>query len=137
MLPTPAILLFDGVCNLCNGLVQFIIRRDPHGQFRFAALQSATGQELLAAYHLPPVATTAPDSVVLLEGGQAYLRSAAVLRVVRRLGWPWRLLALGELVPRRWRDALYRFIAQHRYQWFGRQAACLMPTPELKERFLP
>jgi len=131
------VLLFDGVCNLCHGVVQFIIRHDPRGQFRFAALQSAAGQALLAAHGLgADNALGDPDSVVLLEEGCAYQRSAAVLRVVRRLGWPWRLLALGAVLPLGWRDALYSYVARHRYRWFGRQPECLLPTPALQARFL-
>ncbi|MDJ0365213.1 thiol-disulfide oxidoreductase DCC family protein [Hymenobacter sp. H14-R3] len=133
-----ATILFDGVCNLCNGFVQFIIRHDPQGRFRFAALQSETGQALLAAHGQPPTAAqlASPDSVILLEGGQLYSHSAAVLRIARRLGGPWRLAAVGGLLPQRWRDGLYRFVARHRYRWFGRQESCWLPTPELRARFL-
>ena len=135
---SPPVLLFDGVCNLCHGVVQFVIRHDPRGQFRFAALQSPAGQALLAAHGLSPTAALGadPDSVVLLAGGRAYQRSAAVLQVARRLGWPWRLLALGAVLPLGWRDALYDYVARHRYRWFGRQPACLLPTPALRARFL-
>lgn len=136
-LPPPAVVLFDGVCNLCNGLVQFIIRRDPAGRFRFAALQSAAGQALLATYGLPPLAASqAPDSVMLVSEGRVYSHSAAVLRITRELGWPWRLAAVGGLLPLAWRDALYRYVARHRYRWFGRQASCMLPTPALQSRFL-
>ena len=128
-----ALILFDGVCNLCNGFVQFIIRRDPAGRFRFAALQSEAGQALLAAHGLAPVAE--PESVLLLSGGRLYSHSDAVLRIARELGGPWRLLGVGQLLPRRWRDAAYRFVARHRYRWFGRQDSCWLPTPELKARF--
>ena len=134
--PTTApIILFDGVCNLCNGFVQFLIRHDAPGQFRFAALQSAAGQELLRAHQLP--APPEPDSVVLVADGQAYTHSAAALGILARLGGPWAVLArAGRLVPGPWRDALYRLIARYRYRWFGRQAACWLPTPELQSRFL-
>ncbi|MGI4835263.1 MAG: thiol-disulfide oxidoreductase DCC family protein [Janthinobacterium lividum] len=133
----PPILLFDGVCNLCHGVVQFIIRHDPRGQFRFVALQSVAGQALLAAHGLAPTtALNDPDSVVLLQAGRAYQRSAAVLQVARQLGWPWRLLAAGAVLPLGWRDALYGYVARHRYRWFGRQQACLLPTPALRARFL-
>lgn len=136
--PDPPVLLFDGVCNLCNGVVRFIVRHDAQGQFRFAALQSPAGQALLAAHGLASASAAAPDpdSVVLVENGRVYQRSAAVLRVARRLGWPWRVLAAGAVLPTRWRDALYRYVAQHRYRWFGRQEACMLPTPALKARFL-
>ncbi|WP_426492787.1 thiol-disulfide oxidoreductase DCC family protein [Hymenobacter sp. 102] len=130
-----AIILFDGVCNLCNGFVQFVIRHDAAGRFRFAALQSEAGQALLRQHRLPT--PTEPDSVVLVMGDRAYMHSAAALRILRGLtgGWRW-LAGLGLLVPRRLRDAVYRLIARHRYQWFGRQEACWMPTPELRARFL-
>jgi predicted DCC family thiol-disulfide oxidoreductase YuxK len=133
-----ATILFDGVCNLCNGFVQFVIRHDSRGRFRFAALQSELGQALLAAYGQPATAASlaSPDSVILLEGGQLYSHSAAVLRIARQLDGPWRLAAVGGLLPQRWRDAAYRFVARHRYRWFGRQESCLMPTPELRARFL-
>ncbi len=135
--PPPAVVLFDGVCNLCNGLVQFIIRRDPAGRFRFAAWQSEAGQALLAARGLPPLtAGHDPDSVILVSGGQIYSHSAAVLRIAAELGWPWRLAAVGSLLPRAWRDALYRYVARHRYRWFGRQESCLLPTAALQSRFL-
>ena len=128
------IILFDGVCNLCNGFVQFIIRRDPAGRFRFAALQSEAGQALLAAHGLAPVAE--PESVLLLSGGRLYSHSDAVLQIARGLGWPWRLAGVGKVLPRTWRDALYRFVARHRYRWFGRQESCMLPTPALKNQFL-
>ncbi len=135
--PPPAVVLFDGVCNLCDGLVQFIIRHDPAGRFRFAALQSAAGQALLAAHGLPPLAAGHdPSSVLLVSGGRVYSHSAAVLRIARELGWPWRLAVVGSLVPRAWRDALYRYVARHRYRWFGRQESCTLPTPALRQRFL-
>ena len=128
------IILFDGVCNLCNGFVQFIIRHDPAGRFRFAALQSEAGQALLVAHGLAPVAE--PESVLLFSGGRLYSHSTAVLGIARGLGWPWRLAGVGKVLPRAWRDALYRFVARHRYRWFGRQESCMLPTPALKSRFL-
>ena len=131
----PAIILFDGVCNLCNGFVQFIIRHDPAGRFRFASLQSDGGRALLAAQGVP-LTDAAPETVLLVADGQVYSHSTAVLQIARRLGGFWRLLGVGFLLPRAWRDALYRFVARHRYQWFGRQAACQLPTPELARRFL-
>ncbi|GAA3989184.1 thiol-disulfide oxidoreductase DCC family protein [Hymenobacter antarcticus] len=131
------IIFFDGVCNLCNGFVQFVIRQDPKGRFRFAALQSEAGQALLATYGLtPPAGAAELDSVLLLSGGQFYSHSSAVLRIARGLGGVWALAGVGGLLPRAWRDALYRFIARNRYRWFGRQESCMLPTPELRARFL-
>ncbi|MDU0371188.1 thiol-disulfide oxidoreductase DCC family protein [Hymenobacter endophyticus] len=130
-----ATILFDGVCNLCNGFVQFVIRHDAAGRFRFAALQSEAGQALLRHHQLPT--PSEPDSVVLLIGGQAYTHSAAALGILHGLGGGWRLMArLGQGVPSGLRDAVYRLIARYRYRWFGRQDACWLPTPELRARFL-
>ena len=134
---TSDIILFDGVCNLCNGFVQFVIQHDASGRFRFAALQSAAGQAVLTAHGVDAAAVAAePDSVLLEHGGQLYSHSEAVLRIAQGLGGPWRALLLGRLLPRPWRDAAYRFVARHRYRWFGRQESCWLPTPELKARFL-
>ena len=132
-----ALILFDGVCNLCNGFVQFVIRHDPAGRFRFAALQSDAGRAVLAAHGVDAAAAMAePESVRLLHEGRLYSHSDAVLRIAHALGWPWRLLGVGRLLPRAWRDAAYRFVARHRYRWFGRQESCWLPTPELRARFL-
>ena len=133
-MPPTAVILFDGVCNLCNGFVQFVIRHDPPGRFRFASFQSAAGQELLLAHGLSPVVT--PETVLLIEApGQVSTHSTAALRILRRLrGWSW--LGAGLLVPRLLRDAVYRLIARNRYRWFGQRAACMVPTPALRQRFL-
>jgi len=133
----PATILFDGVCNLCNGFVQFVIRHDARGHFRFAALQSEAARALLDAHGQPLTPTLAdPDSVVLVEKGRIYTHSAAVLRIAAGLGGGWRWLALGRVLPAFVRDAIYRWVARNRYRWFGRQDSCLLPTPELKSRFL-
>lgn len=134
MPPSSAIILFDGVCNLCSGFVQFVINRDPNGYFRFASLQSDVGQSLLIQQGLTPAIT--PETIILLENGQAYAYSSAVLRIFRRLGGGWRLISVGQVLPRFLRDAAYRFVARHRYQWFGREEACWLPTPALRQRFL-
>ncbi|MBO2010749.1 thiol-disulfide oxidoreductase DCC family protein [Hymenobacter negativus] len=136
--PAPDTILFDGVCNLCNGFVQFVIRHDPAGRFRFAALQSDAGRALLLAHGIAPAIVAAePESVLLLSAGKLYSHSDAVLRIAHGLGGSWRLAAVGSWLPRIWRDALYRFVARHRYRWFGRQESCMLPTPALKARFLP
>ncbi len=129
-----AVILFDGVCNLCNGFVQFVIERDPSAQFRFASLQSEAGQQLLSAHGA--AVPTAPETVVLVENGQVYTHSTAALRILRQLRGPWAWLYAAIVVPRPLRDAVYRFVARHRYQWFGRREACWLPTPELRTRFL-
>ena len=127
------IVLFDGVCNLCNGSVQFLLRRDRRRRFRFAALQSAAGQALLEEYGLP---TQILPTIVVLEGGRARVRSDAALHLARRLPWPWPALAVFRILPRPLRDALYDFVARHRYRWFGRTESCMLPTPDVADRFL-
>ena len=128
-----AVVLFDGVCNLCNGSVQFIIRRDPAGRFRFASLQSEAGQALLRRHGLDPDDLS---SVILVEDGRAYARSDAALRVARGLSGAWRAAGALRVVPRPLRDLVYGWVARNRYRWFGRREACMVPTPELRGRFL-
>ncbi len=128
-----AVVLFDGVCNLCNGAVRFIIRRDRAGYFRFAALDSRPAITLLAA---TPHAAPLPDSIVLVENGRTHLKSTAALRIARKLKFPWPLFYAFILIPRPIRDWLYGIIARHRYRWFGRRDECMVPTPELRDRFL-
>lgn len=128
-----AIVLFDGVCNFCNASVQFILKRDPKGYFRFASLQSDAGRELLAQYHIDPQKN---DSIVLIENGRAYLRSTAALRISRRLVAGWPAIYAFMAVPGFIRDGMYDFIAKNRYRWFGRKDQCMMPEPGWQERFL-
>ncbi|SNC74554.1 Predicted thiol-disulfide oxidoreductase YuxK, DCC family [Hymenobacter gelipurpurascens] len=134
MPPRSATILFDGVCNLCSGFVQFVIGRDPNQYFQFASLQSDTGRALLAQHGLTPTIT--PETVILLENGQAYAYSTAVLRIFRHLNGGWRLLYMARVLPRFVRDAAYRLVARNRYRWFGQQESCLLPTPALRQRFL-
>jgi predicted DCC family thiol-disulfide oxidoreductase YuxK len=135
MLAPAATILFDGVCNLCNGFVQFVIQRDKAGYFRFASLQSAAGQALLAEHGIR-LGAVGPETVVLVEQNRTYTHSTAVLRIARRMGGGWPLLYVFSAVPRFVRDAAYRFVARHRYQWFGQRDACMLPTPALRQRFL-
>jgi len=130
---TRRIVLFDGVCNLCNGAVQFIIHRDREGHFSFASLQSAVGQAQLRQFGL---STDAFDTFVLVEGGKAYTRSTAALRIARQLTGAWRLLYGLIIVPRPVRDWAYGLVARNRYRLFGRRDSCMIPTPELKAKFL-
>ncbi|BDG46967.1 MULTISPECIES: thiol-disulfide oxidoreductase DCC family protein [Parageobacillus] len=125
------IILFDGVCSLCSASVQFIIARDPHAVFRFASLQSETGEALREKFGVPEV-----DSLVLLEDGRYYTKSSAVLRICRRLAGAWKLFYIFRLVPKPLRDNVYDFVAKHRYEWFGKRSHCLMPTPDIRARFL-
>lgn len=130
---TEPIILFDGVCNLCNASVQFVIRHDPQARFKFAALQSATAEKLLQNC---AVDRASLDSVILVEDGHVYIESDAALRIARKLSGGWSLLAGFSIVPRPIRDAVYRLIARNRYRWFGKQESCMMPTPDLRARFL-
>jgi predicted DCC family thiol-disulfide oxidoreductase YuxK len=127
------VILFDGVCNLCNGLVSFVIARDPAGRFQFAALQSDAARQLLGA--LTTIAPL-PDSLVLVEDGRVFTRSAAALRVARGLRFPWPLAYGLVVVPRPLRDWVYDLVARNRYRWFGRRDLCLIPTPDVRVRFL-
>ncbi len=128
-----AVVLFDGVCNLCNASVQFIIARDPGARFRFAALDSDAARGLLSECG---ISGALPDSVALIERCIVYTQSSAALRIARRLRFPWPLMYALIVVPRPLRDAIYDLIAQNRYGWFGKRDACMVPTPELRSRFL-
>jgi predicted DCC family thiol-disulfide oxidoreductase YuxK len=126
------IILFDGVCGLCNGVVNFLLRSDKKSRFRFAPLQSDAGQALLRVHGLPPDYL---DSVVYVDERGAWVQSTGVLRMFRKLGFPYSLLTVFLLAPRFLRDPAYDWICRNRYRWFGTQA-CRVPTPEEKERFL-
>ncbi len=128
-----AIILFDGVCNLCHSSVQFIIAHDKAAHFKFASLQSAYGQALLKDHDLP---THDFDSFVLVEKEQVFTESTAALKVARRLDGFWSLLSIFLILPSFIRNPFYRFIARNRYRWFGKKDSCLMPTPELQKRML-
>lgn len=133
LLENKSVVLIDGVCHLCQGLVRFIVPRDPAGHFLFAPLQSETGTRLLRDGGLEPGKL---DTVVLIQNGQYYTESAAALRIARGLRSPWPLAYAFFLIPRPLRDALYRYVARNRYRWFGRDEQCLIPTPEIRRRFL-
>ena len=127
------IILFDGVCNLCDRAVQFVLDRDPEGVFRFASLQSETGRSLMRQHQLDPDALS---SVVVVDGKRAYTRSDAALRIARDLRAPWGALSGFRVVPRVLRDGIYDFVAARRYRWFGTREACRIPTPDVAARFL-
>ena len=127
------ILLFDGVCNLCNGFVQFVIPRDPKGYYKFVSLQSETGKAILEQYGL---STDELSTVVLVENGKVYTHSGVALKIVKHLSGLWPLLQVFWIIPRFIRDAIYRWVARNRYKWFGKREACWMPTPELQSRFM-
>lgn len=127
------IILFDGVCNLCNGSVIFILEREKHPKFKFASIQSETGKELLEWCGLPKDFNQA---VILIDGGRVYLGSTAALKIGQSLKFPWSFLSsAGFIVPNFIRDWVYAQIAKHRYQWFGKRDVCMVPTQELKARF--
>lgn len=127
------VLLFDGVCNLCNRWVQWVLLHDRQQRFRFAALQSETGQRLLLHAGL---SAQNLDTVVLVDGDRIFTRSDVALAVVQRIGGIWALFAVLKVIPRPVRDALYDLVARYRYRWFGKKQSCMIPQPEWKDRFL-
>jgi predicted DCC family thiol-disulfide oxidoreductase YuxK len=129
-----ALILFDGVCNLCNSWVQRVIKNDKKHYFRFASIQSKIGREILEKYNLPIQDT--PESLILIEDNKAYCYSSAALRVAGKLNGAWKLLYVFILLPKRFRDYLYKYVAHNRYKWFGKKAECMIPTPELRPLFL-
>ena len=127
------IILFDGVCNFCNNTINFLIRQDKKGVFHFAPLQSDIGQSLLRQQGLHQQQF---DSFVLVTNSKAYLKSSAALQLVQYLPWYWQWARVFWVVPRPIRDGIYNWIARNRYKWFGKKDACMIPTPEVRSRFL-
>ena len=128
------VILFDGVCNLCNGAIQFVIKRDNQDKFRYAALQSEIGEGLIRERGID---TTKVDSIILIEPGVAYYtKSDAALRIGQDFGGLWKALTIFTWIPRPIRDGIYDLIARNRYRWFGRKDQCMIPTPELQAKFL-
>lgn len=128
-----AIILFDGVCNLCNTSVQFIIQHDKNNYFKFASLQSEVGQELLKKYKID---TSIADSIVLIENNRSYVKSTATLRIARHLKALYPLLYGLIIVPPFVRNVIYDFIAKNRYKWFGKQETCMVPSAEITSKFI-
>ncbi|MEO6196666.1 MAG: thiol-disulfide oxidoreductase DCC family protein [Dehalococcoidia bacterium] len=128
-----AIVLFDGVCNLCNRSVADIIRHDPGGVFRFACLQSDVARSLGLKFGFD---TGTLDTIVLVENGRVYTRSDAALRIARRLEGSSRHWYTARVIPRPVRDAVYDWVSRNRYRWFGRRQECVTPGPGMRERFL-
>ncbi|HQU84388.1 MAG TPA: thiol-disulfide oxidoreductase DCC family protein [Pyrinomonadaceae bacterium] len=128
-----AIVLFDGVCNFCNGSVNFIIEHDKANYFKFAPLQSKIGQNLLDKHGIDKFET---DSVILIEDEKAYTHSTAALRISRKLDGFWKYFYIFRVVPSFLRDFAYKLFAKFRYKLFGKQDACMMPTPDVRARFL-
>lgn len=127
------IILFDGVCNLCNGAVQYVIKHDEKGIFKFASLQGEHGQQLLKQYNLPAAEL---NSFVLVKDGKAFTKSTAALLVAKQLNGVVKSLYIFRFIPAFVRDAIYNFTARNRYRWFGRKDSCMIPSPELRARFL-
>lgn len=127
------VLLFDGVCNLCNGLVRFVIKRDVRKRFRFAALQSESGQALLEKFELSGLDN---NTVVLIVGDKYFVKSSAVLHVLKELGGVCKLCYALIIIPRPIRDFVYDIVAKTRYRVFGRRDTCMVPSPEVRERFI-
>ncbi len=127
------VILFDGVCNLCNGAITFIIDRDASDLFRYAPLQSNIGKELAIKHHID---LKSVDSIILVTEKRAYTKSTAALKIAKHLNGGWPLLSLFLIIPKFIRDWVYDFIARNRYKWFGKKEACMIPTPELKSKFL-
>ncbi|MEK4525178.1 thiol-disulfide oxidoreductase DCC family protein [Paenibacillus sp. FSL H7-0942] len=127
------IVLVDGVCHFCQGLTKWIIKRDPEGKYHFASLQSDVAKELLKKGNL---STDSMDTFVLIENGKYYTRSTAALRLAKGLKFPYPLLYVFIMIPKFIRNAVYNWVARNRYRWFGKDEACMLPTPEIKDRFL-
>lgn len=126
------IILFDGICNLCSSSVRFIIQRDPGREFKFASLQSEAGKQYIEQYNIHETI----DSIVLIKDGKVYLESTAALKIASRLKWPWRIFGILLGIPKPLRDRLYKWIAKNRYNWFGRDESCMMPSKENRDRFI-
>lgn len=130
---TGPVVLFDGVCNLCNGTVQFLIRQDHQKKLRFASLQGEFGQRILQDAGLQK---TDHGSFLFLDNGNIYTHSTGALRVLSHLGGGWKILSGLRVVPRFIRDGVYHFIARNRYRWFGKRESCMVPGEGVRERFL-
>jgi predicted DCC family thiol-disulfide oxidoreductase YuxK len=126
------VILFDGVCNYCNTMVKFAIRNDKKARLKFAALQSAPGEELRGHYKIPAEI----DSVIFIDKEKVYTYSDAALRICKWLDWPAKALYAFIIIPKFIRQPFYKWIAKNRYKWFGKKETCMVPTPDIKQRFL-
>jgi len=127
------LILFDGICNLCNSSVQYIIKHDEQALFSFASLQSDFGKQQLASHGLLPEQL---DSIVYIHGNQRYVKSTAALKIAKRLDGPVKFLYAFIIIPAPIRDIVYNWIARNRYKWFGKQQHCMLPTSDTKKRFV-
>lgn len=131
--PIPSlIVLYDGQCSFCNGATQWIIARDREANVSYAAIEGELGQRLFKQYGIPAHL----DSLICIDNNKAYLYSSGAIRVTKYLDGPWKLIYLLKFIPTFIRNPLYRIFAKHRYRWFGKQQACLLPTPAIRQRFL-
>ena len=128
-----SLVLFDGVCNLCNASVKFIVKHDKKEQFLFASLQSDVAKELLLQYNSKKITM---DSIILIENNAFYEKSTAALRISKKLNGSYKLLYIFIIIPTFIRDWVYNYIAKNRYKWYGKKDTCMIPTPALKNRFL-
>lgn len=126
------VVLFDGVCNFCNKMVNFAIRNDKKALLKFSPLQSQAGQQLLLQYKVSPTANT----VVFIDKGKTYTYAAAAIRICRYLRWPAKMLYAFIIIPSFISQPFYKWIARNRYKWFGKKETCMVPTPEIRNRFL-
>jgi predicted DCC family thiol-disulfide oxidoreductase YuxK len=126
------IVLFDGICNYCNAMVNFAIRNDKKTVLKFAPLQSQAGKRLKEEYKIAP----GIDSVILIEQGKVYTYSDAAIRIAKHLRWPAKAMYGLKIIPEFIRQPFYKWIAKNRYTWFGKKEECMVPTPEVKARFL-
>src|SRR5690348_6876242 len=128
-----SIILFDGICNLCNGFVQFVIRHDKKNKFLFGSLQSDAAKKLLEPFHFP---VEESKTIVLIEDGELFMRSRAVLRIASQLDGAWKLSAAFYIFPSFISDAVYNIISKYHYRFFGKKDSCMVPAPELRSRFI-
>ncbi len=128
-----SVIFFDGVCNLCNGAVNFIIDRDSENKYMFSSLQSAEAKEILSPKNINPDEL---HSIILLDDGKVYSKSEAVLKIAKNLGSPWKFFYYFRFIPVGIRDFIYDIVARYRYSWFGKRDVCRIPTPDLKAKFL-
>lgn len=126
------LIIFDGVCNLCNRTVDFIIKHDRKKQFRFAALQSEVGGKLIDKYNIPPDS----DSVIFINNSQVFTESEAAIEIARLLPFPWKMAIVFKIIPEKVRNIIYRWIAKNRYLWFGKKENCRIPSSQEKKIFL-
>lgn len=131
--PTKPIILFDGVCNLCDGFVQWVIKRDPEGKFMFASLQSEAANKLFEKHNIQE---TDLSTVILIDGDKVYTHSDVPLQITHKIGGFWSVFYYFRWLPTPFRNAIYNWIARNRYRFFGKKDQCMIPTPNLKSRFL-